>query len=394
MKTLFTTIFLLISFLTFSQSTSQIVDTTKKWNTVYYGVGSWNIVHCGGTRTNKIAGEVIFNDGTFFNVYESQDSLQQDWDQVGYLREDTISKKVYFSEWDPEEIGLIYDFDLKVGDSVKIDNYYVGFEDVLLICDSVNSFIISGILRNQFYFSTPDMSGISDIWIEGIGSKYGLLYSGIGGAGFAGGGTDLLCCSKSDTIIYMDTLYNSCFIQEFYPKIVSEYYDTAYLNEYYEFQLQLSGTNNVDSFALIGDVIPEDFEFNDTTGLLTGIPSSTGSYPCIITLRNYDIGFLTDMLYSEIIVVLPTTIEDVPKQPEIKIHPIPFSSCFSISYDGNLKDSYYLEIFNCEGKMIDKKTITETTYKVDCSNYKNGIYLLKITDLNQRILKIEKIIKK
>lgn len=394
MKTLLTTILLVISFLTFSQSQYQIADSTKKWNTVYYGFWSWGIAHCGGTKSNKIVGEVIFNDSTFFKVYEAQDSLQQDWDQVGYLREDTINKKIYFSAWDPEEIGLIYDFDLAVGDSVVIDNYYADFEDVLLICDSVNPVIINGISRNQFYFSTPDMYGISDIWIEGIGSKYGLLYSGFGGAPTAGGGMDLLCCSKNDTLLYYDTIYNSCFIQEFYPKISSEYYDTAYLNESYEFQLQISDTNNVDSFALIGDVIPEDFEFDETTGILTGLPSTTGSFPCIITIKNYDIGFLTDILYSDITVVLPTTIEDIPKEPEINIHPNPFSRSFSICYDGNLKDFYYLEIFNCEGKLIDKKTISDKTYKVDCNNYKNGIYLLKITDLNQRIHKIEKIIKK
>ena len=394
MKTLFTTILLVISFLTFSQSPYQISDSTKKWSTVYYGIGSWGIAHCGGTKTNRIAGEIIFNDSAFFNVYETQDSIQQDWDQVGYLREDTISKKVYFSDGYPGEIGLIYDFDLAVGDSVVIDNYYAGFEDVLLICDSVNSIIINGISRNQFYFSTPDMSGISDVWIEGIGSKYGILYSGFGGAGAAGGGMDLLCCSESDTLIYFDSTYNSCFIQEFYPKIANEYYDTAYLNTPYEFQLQISDTNNIDSFALIGDVIPEDFEFNETTGLLTGIPGTTGSFPCIITIINHDIGFLTDILYSDITVVLPTTIKKIPNEPAIKIHPNPFSRSFSITYDGNLKDIYYLEIFNCEGKMIYKNTLTETTYKVDFNNYKNGIYMLRITGLNQRILKTEKVIKK
>lgn len=393
MKPLLTTILLVISFLTFSQSPYQIADSTKKWNTVYYGFWSWGITHCGGTKTNRIAGEVIFNDSTFFKVYEAQDSLQQDWDQVGYLKEDTISKKVYFSEWDPEEKGLIYDFDIAAGDSVVIDNYYVGFEDVLLICDSIDSLNINGSFKKRFFLSSPGFWD-TDIWIEGIGSKFGLLYSGFNGSLMVGGGMDLLCCSKSDTLIYFNSTYNSCFIQEFYPKISSEYYDTAYLNESYEFQLQISDTNNVDSFALIGDVIPEDFEFNETTGILTGMPSTTGSFPCIITVKNYDIGFLTDILYTDIIVVLPTTIKDLPKQPEIKIHPNPFSRSFSITYNGNLTDSYYLEIFDCEGKMIDKKTITETIYKVECSNYKNGIYLLKINDLNQRILKIEKVINK
>ena len=392
MKTLFTIILLFSSFLTFSQSSYQIADTTKKWNTVYLGAGSWNVIYCGGTKTNRIAGEVMFGDSTFFNVYEAQDSLQQNWNQVGYLREDTISKKIYFSWWGPEEIGLIYDFNLEVGDSVRIDNYYVGFEDVLLICDSIDSLNINGSLKKRLFLNSPEFWD-TDVWIEGIGSKYGLLCSGYGGSGFAGGGMDLLCCSQNDTLIYFDPIYNSCYISEFYPKIVPEFYDTAYLNTLYEFQVQISGTNNIDSFALIGDVIPEGFEFNETTGLLTGMPVATGSFPCIITIKNYDLGFLTDILYADITVVLPTAVRDIPKQPEIKIHPNPFSTGFSISYERNLKGPFSLEIFNCEGKLIDKKTLTESTYTADCSNYKNGIYLLKITDLNQRILKIEKVIK-
>jgi len=392
MKTIITTILLFISFLTFCQSAYQFADSTKKWNTIYYGFWSWGIAHCGGTKTNKLQGEVVFNDTIFFNVYETQDSLQLDWGQIGYLREDTVSKKVYYSEWLPEEIGLLYDFNLLVGDSAIIDNYYVGFEDVLLICDSIDSININGSLKKRFYLHSPDYGG-ADIWIEGVGSKFGLLYSGVNCYGMTGGGTDLLCCSKNDTVIYMDSTYNSCYIEEFYPKITSESYDTAYLNTFYEFQVQISDTINIDSFALIGDVIPEGFEFNEATGFITGMPTTVGSFPCIITTRNYDIGFLTSILYSDINVVLPTTVKDQPKQSEIKIYPNPFSTNFSISSNIKLKD-FYLEIFNCEGKMIEKKTITEIDCKVDCSNYKNGIYLLKITDKNQKIFKIEKIIKK
>jgi hypothetical protein len=372
-----------ISIFTFSQSDyDEIADSTKKWNTVNFAAG---------TIINKIGGEVIIYDSIFSNVFETRDSLQQEWDHVGYLREDTVGKKIYFSKWG-EEIGLIYDFDIEVGDSVIIDNYYVGFEDVIMFCDSINSVIINGVSRNQLFFSSPNKGWIADIWIEGIGSRLGLLNSGLGGAGYAGGGDELLCCSKNDTIIYMDTVYNSCYINEFYPKFAAEHYDTAYLNENYEFQLQLVGTDYVDSFTLIGDVIPNDFELNVETGLLTGLPETTGTFPCIITLRNNDIGFLTDMLYSEIIVVLPTKIIDKPTQSEIKIHPNPFCNSFFISYDGNLTDSYYLEIFNCDGKMLDKKTITANSFEVDFSNYQTGIYLLRIIDINQRILKTEKII--
>lgn len=379
--------------MTFSQNSYQITDTTKKWNTVSYGFGPWSIACSVITVTNKIGEQQIIYDSTFFKVYEAHDSLQEDWYQIGYLREDTTNKKVYFAEdeWFGK-VGLIYDFGLLEGDSVIIDNFCVGFEDVLLICDSIDSLSVNGRIRKRFFLSNP-YGDLCDVWLEGIGSKYGLLNSGYGGSNFTGGGADLLCCSKNDTIIYMDTIYNSCYISEFYPKIVSESFDTAYLNTFYEFQLQISDTINIDSFALIGDVIPEGFEFNEATGVVSGMPTSVGSFCCIITMANYDINFLTDILYSDINVVLPTTIKNEPKQSEIKIYPNPFSSYFSISWERKLLDFYYLKIFDCEGKLIDKKTITKSNFTINCSNYKNGIYLLKITDNNHKIFKIEKIMK-
>jgi len=192
----------------------------------------------------------------------------------------------------------------------------------------------------------------------------------------------------------MNPNYNACYYQEFYPKIVSESFDTAYLNTSYEFQVELSHTINIDSFALIGNVIPEGFEFDESTGLLTGMPNTLGSFPCVIMVENYDLGFLTDIIDAEVHVVLPTEIHEEQKQSNIKIHPNPISESFFITFEKVSKDFYYLEIFNPEGKMIDKRTLTENQCEIDCSAFKNGIYLLKITDSNQQIIGIEKVMKK
>jgi hypothetical protein len=261
-----------------------------------------------------------------------------------------------------------------------------------LICDSIDALNIDGSLKKRLYLHSPGFAG-SDIWIEGIGSKFGLFYSGFNGSSMGGGASDLLCCSKNDTVIFMNPTYNSCYIEEFYPKIASELYDTAYLNTFYEFQVQISDTNNIESFELIGDVIPDGFQFDLATGLLTGMPNAIGSYPCIITIKNNDLGFLTDILEADINVVLPTTVQNQPKQSGIKIHPNPFNTSFSISRDVKPQEFYYLEIFNCEGEITGKRTITETACKIDGSNYKKGIYLLKFTDENQNLLQLEKVIK-
>jgi len=383
MKTLLTTGLLLIYSMTFSQGSYQFADTTKKWNTLTYGSWAWDIVHCGGTKTNKISGEVVLNDMAFWNIFEAIDSLQQDWDNVGIIREATIEKKVYFSMGDPGEIGLIYDFDLIVGDCVVIDNYYVGFENVVLICDSIDFLTIYGSGKKRFFLHSPDHWD-SDVWIEGIGSKFGLLYSGLNGALIAGGGTDLLCCSKNDTLIYMDSVYNSCYIQEFYPKISSEYYDTAYLNTYYEFQVQVSDTGNIGSYELIGNVIPNGFEFNEATGLLTGTPVATGLFPCIITIRNNDLGFLTDILNADLPVVLANAIDNLTDYSKISIHPNPFTTSFVISGQDMQHDSYILEVYNSEGLLIDKSIISELPFEIVSRHYPIGLYLVKITDVMNR----------
>ncbi len=385
-------ILILSSCLVHGQNGYQITDTTKKWNTLTHGSGSWNVKICGGTKMNIFQGQYIINDTAYFNVYECRDSLQQDWSHVGYIREDTVSKKVFFTEWHQDfPVGLLYDFNLQVGDSAIINNYYKGLENVLLICDSIDSLNINGLQKKRLFLFTPN-SWRTEIWIEGIGSQFGLLYSGL--AAYGWDGADLLCCTENDTLIYFDSLYNSCYIEAFYPKIVSEFYDTAYVNNFYEFQLIISDTNNIDSFALIGASIPEGFEFDVNTGLLTGTPTTTGSFGCIIQTKNCDLGFLTDMLYADIVVELETTVQNANQKGDINIYPNPFRSTFHIINQTNSEVDYYLEIYNIFGELTSQKTINKLPFKLECNHYKSGMYFLKMTDINQKVIKTDKLIKK
>ncbi len=383
----------LIYFTAPGQSTLGIADTTKSWHTLYYGFGAWGIINCSGTRINRLAEKTVFNDTSFFKVYESTDSLQQLWNPIGYLSEDSLSGKVFFGNPYINRTGLIYDFNLSAGDSVIVDNYYVNFENILLICDSIKAVSIYGTARKQFFFSSPQTTSIADVWIEGIGSIYGLLNSGVFGVPLGGGGMKLLCCSEDGNLIFRDSTYHSCFISEFYPKITSEKLDTAFLNKYYEFQIQLAGTNHVGAYSLNGTVIPDGFSLNETTGLLTGTPVATGTFPCVITVINQDMGAETDILFADITVVLPTNTDEVPEHEVVKILPNPCVTGFSVSYGNNSENIYYLEIFSHKGKMIEMKIIKESGTWIDVSHYKTGIYLLRFTDLNKRAVKTKKMMK-
>jgi hypothetical protein len=178
----------------------------------------------------------------------ASDSLQQEWIYEGTIREDTINKQVFYKYGEIE--GLIYDFSLEVGDTVQVDNQYFNYHVVSLVVDSIDMVDVNGIIRKRFFLfgiQNPMMDPYypDEIWIEGIGSNFGIMYSGAGVFGWGGGTVKLLCASQNDNTIYMDTLFNECYIDTFYPQILQWSFDTAYVNTYYEFQLQVDTGNAV-----------------------------------------------------------------------------------------------------------------------------------------------------
>ncbi|NOX47415.1 MAG: T9SS type A sorting domain-containing protein [Chlorobi bacterium] len=374
MKTTFAFFLSLFSLFIFGQNTYQIADTTKTWNTVSYGFLSFNVAQCSGTKSHILSGETNIGNITYFNVFESTDSLQTDWGQIGFLREDTINHQVYYRG--NADDGLLYDFNIEIGDSIYIDNYYYDFTDALLICDSIDYVNINGEQKQRFYFYSDFSKSIySEIWIEDIGSMYGLLASGYGGVGFGGGAPKLLCCSKNDDIIYMDTVFNTCYIDEFFPKITSAYYDTAYLNTAYEFQLQLSDTSDIGSISWWGEYIPDGFSFDASTGIISGIPDSPGSFPCGITITNNDIGLITDMLESEIVVLLPEGISMVDKNISLEVFPNPSSNLVNIKSDIQINS---IKIYNYAGQLIWDKKTDAGFYEINTSQFEAGIYFFRI----------------
>lgn len=392
MKSILTAIILLIASLASGQNQYQIVDTTKTWNTVWGGYWAFMIAHCGGTRTNKFGDEEIIDNKTYRMVLEATDSLHTNWDPTGYIREDTLTSQVFFRKWDGE--GLIYDFSLQVSDSVTIDNYYAGFEDVTLICGNIDSVNINGQLKKRIYLYRYYPSEYpADIWIEGIGSTGGLLYSGLGGAGAAGGFNRLLCCSQNDTLLYIDSAFNRCYVSELYPVITTTEIDTAYVGIYYEFQLQHSDPTIMDSISWwMSSILIPGIHLDNTTGLLYGIPTTTGTFGCNIIIANNTLGFLTDLLESEITVALPTDISKIKQPSLIEIFPNPCRSGNQITLDTYGKAGTHLAIFNSSGIKIEDKIIRNGRTIVNSGCYKHGIYLFRFTDNENTIIKIEKVV--
>jgi hypothetical protein len=391
-KPLLASAFLFLSTLTFGQGGYQIADTTKTWNTIHYGWASWMVWNCGGTTTTRLTDQYSPGDH-YLDVLECQDSLMQSWNHRGFIREDTLTKQVFFG-WSADE-GLIYDFSLETGDTVQVENLYLNHDVEPLVCDSIDQVNINGEMKKRFYlFNTSSSERNSyypdEIWIEGVGSNFGILQSGFGALGGAGGTVSMLCCNQNGNTIYMDSMFNKCYYDTFYPQIIQNTYDTAYLDTYYEFQV-LVDTGDAASIELIGEVIPEGFSFDTSTGLLSGTPSQTGAFPCIIQAKNLELNALTDMIYEDIVVVLPTATGANPRQG-FKIYPNPFKFTLNVELQQAVASQYWLEIYSSEGRQLEKVSF-QGNVKIELSSLRSGLFLVRITDAHGQVICVERVLK-
>jgi len=374
-----------------SQNPYQIVDTTKSWNTISIGFYAWNIAHCGGTTTNKFLNSQNFNGNTYREVYEIEDSTQTNWSQVGLIREDTVNKRVYYSDGYSTE-GLLYDFSISTGDTVVVENAYRDFISTL-VCETIDTVFISGEPKKRFSFYAVYQSRdfVVETWIEGIGSLYGVLNSGLGGSGFCGGTNELLCCKKNNTIIYFNTTYNSCYIETFYPQIVQDEYDTAFVNTLYTFQVQID-TGNALSFSFIGDVIPENFAFDPSTGILYGNPTQTGSFACVIRVTNNNLNLFTGIINNVIVVVLPEVMNNMDKEMQTHVFPNPFTRETRIELSDN-SEACILNIVNQSGKVVLHKMLSEKTTRLFLPMLTKGIYFFRFSNNNSKLIKVIPVVK-
>ena len=386
MKTIITSALFFLGIMAFGQEGYQIADTTKTWSTIQYGWGNLGVMECGGTTTIRLT-DGTSPGGQYLQVMENQDSLLQTWTIVGSVREDTIAKQVFFKTGGQE--GLIYDFSLEVGDTVQIDNRYLNHNFGPVVCDYIDQVNINGLLKKRFSLthllrSEREPGFRFETWIEGVGSNYGILHSGYGALEAPGSGISMLCCNQYGNTIYMDSLFNKCYYDTFYPQIIQNSYDTAYLGIYYEFQM-LVDTGDALSFELIGDVIPEGFSFDASTGALFGTPSQIGAFTCIITAKNHELNALTDIIYEDIIVVLPTATAGPDRPKGLKIYPNPFSTALNVEMQQAVNKLLMMEIYSPDGKLLQKTSLTKTS-NFDLSNLSTGLYLVKIIDNDGKVL--------
>ena len=174
----------------------------------------WSIVGCGdippypcGTYWYGIKGDTIVNSISYHKIGYS-DSIGSGISLIGGIREDTTTKKIYFSYFSSAE-QLLYDFNAGIGDTIfySINGFC---KWTVTSIDSV--LLLDGKYRKKFNLggmgcSTMQIYG--PFVIEGVGSSDELLW----GCNCTGASAnDLLCFKQNGALLYTDSLFNKCYI--------------------------------------------------------------------------------------------------------------------------------------------------------------------------------------
>jgi hypothetical protein len=189
MKSKLLIIFLLTSLFSYGQQYERLVDTTKLWSTLFHGEPPWNGLI---TYFEKFSGDTLIGSDHYLKIYRSSPSTQN-YHETGYIREDS-NNKVYYRNLTGTQSGMIYDFNVGVGDTVVAWG-------TTLVADTVDSVNIGNVLRKRIHFP---MGWAGESWIEGIGSMHGIL----GGSSLyiVGGSLHFLCYFKNDSLICHNNL--------------------------------------------------------------------------------------------------------------------------------------------------------------------------------------------
>lgn len=180
----------------FSQTYFHFPTSDAIWN--YKIVGSlsypyeWPVI-------DSLGQEITIGSNQFIEVYAA---AQGNSNVIGAIREDTTQKKIYFHNFSNEIV--LYDFTLDVGDTIYYStNLYYNL-DYFKVVDYIDSTLVSGQYRKT-WFLTNSYLGMTDIWIEGIGSvyRYGLLYPNDPDI-VLDASNPYFGCFSHDTVIYID----------------------------------------------------------------------------------------------------------------------------------------------------------------------------------------------
>ncbi|MBW6481901.1 MAG: T9SS type A sorting domain-containing protein [Vicingaceae bacterium] len=121
---------------------------------------------------------------------------------TGFIREDSIAKKVFVYDISNNVDDLLYDFNLVVGDT--LNSNYAG-QGLLIIIDSIDTFVLlNNQVRKRFYYT--DFFGFASYYVEELGLPR-FHYPLVGGLS---GGNFVTCVKENNIQLYNSQWAYSC----------------------------------------------------------------------------------------------------------------------------------------------------------------------------------------
>lgn len=124
---------------------------------------------------------------------------------IGAYREDTINKEVFFLQPNKAKDTLLYDFNLKLGDTLPLG--YNNNNQPIIIVSLVDSVLVGDKYHKRFGITGPGWGGVDSNYvylIEGIGSTFGLLGQ-LHPLWEVPDGSTLECFMQNGATVYPDT---------------------------------------------------------------------------------------------------------------------------------------------------------------------------------------------
>lgn len=188
----------LITFLNISVFGQNFVSENNQWNVILYG--GYGLT----TEIFQIEGDSIVDSKSYNKIWVSYDSLTTMIFQ-GLLRE--ASKVVYYIPPNQSE-GILYDFNLEIGDTISVKNLFCGDEKIPLDVIDIDTVEYFGESRKRWHLG--ENGYVEEFWVEGIGSLNGPLYTKYWYC-IVCPAWELLCYHENDTLKYLKPGETDCY---------------------------------------------------------------------------------------------------------------------------------------------------------------------------------------
>ena len=234
-----------------AQDYHPIVEDGKQWNVLFSY--PWNPPEPPHRYTDiyKIEGDTLVDGVPYKVMYATRNEDLTGWNLWGFLRE-TEDGQVFSRRPSTSDEHLLYDFSMEVGDTICMCDY--GFYECCMVVVEKGEILVNEEPRQQIVLEYPFGNGEQEVWIEGIGSLYGIIDSG--SHFLVGGSTDLLCYYEDGDLIWQNSYpsINSCYFV--YPSqhgdlVISP--TTLTFESYYESQT-IHLINQTDNPVTISDI--------------------------------------------------------------------------------------------------------------------------------------------